>query len=88
MQHPLDVERGRRAHVGRAQARNLGAVPPRDVGDLLGVGRDDDRVEDPGLLRAGDRVGDQRVAGERHDVLAGDTLRAGARGDERDGGRH
>ena len=85
---PLDVGRGRARHLGRPQLRDLGAVALGDRGDLRRVGRDDHRVEDAGRPRGGDRVGDQRVAGELADVLARDPLGAGAGRDQRDGGRH
>jgi hypothetical protein len=85
---PLDVRRGRAGELGRAQERGVGAVAARDLGDLGRVGRDNDRVEQPGLDRGGDRVGDQRMAGERPDVLARHALGSGAGRDQRDRAGH
>ena len=57
------------------------------VGDLLRVRRDDDALEAAALARRLDRVREQRMAGERADVLPGNALRAGPSRDERDGAR-
>ena len=76
VREPLDVGRGRGRVLGRTQEGHVGAVPARDVGDLLRVGRDDDALEAAALARGLDRVREQRVAGERPDVLVRNALRA------------
>src|SRR4029077_15074122 len=48
----------------------------------------DNSIEDAGLSRGRDRVGEQRVTRQRADVLVLDALRAGARGNQCDRARH
>src|SRR2546422_424524 len=85
---PFDVRRGRGCELGRTQERDVCAVPLRDLGNLAAVGGADDSVEDAGLTRGRNRVGEQRVSRERADVLVLDALGAGARGDQCDCARH
>src|SRR5690606_31948597 len=61
-----------------AQERPPRARGARRLGDVLGVGRDDDVVAHAPLGRRLDRRGDQRLAGERLDLLAGQALPAAA----------
>ena len=61
-----DVDRER----GRPQKRHFSAILPRDLGDLLVVGRDDHSVQLAGRQRRADAVGDQRQPPERLEVLA------------------
>ena len=61
-----------------------GAEFAGDGGDLLVIGRDDDLIEQAALLRRLDRVGDDRLAAERADVLARDPFAAAARRDDSD----
>ena len=64
------------AHLRGTEAGNGRAVALGGPCDLLRVGRDEDVVEDTALPGAGDRVGDQRMAGERRHVLPRHPLRA------------
>jgi hypothetical protein len=69
---------------GRSHERRLGAAGAGDLRDLVVVGRDDHVVEQPAGARRVDRVRDDRLAGERANVLARDALAATARGDDRE----
>ena len=62
---------------------DLGAGVEGGGGDRFAVGRDEHGVDSLGFLRRGDRVGDERPAGDRVDVLVADRLAAGAGGDDR-----
>ena len=73
---PLDVGRGRGRVLGRPEERDVGAVPARDLGDLLRVGRHHHPPEHAALERGRDRVREQRVTRERPDVLLRHALRA------------
>ena len=77
--HPVDVRATSRRPSPPGAARHLGAVAARHLGDLLGVRGAPRRGRSAALARAGDRVGDQRMTGERRDVLARDAHGAGAR---------
>ncbi len=48
----------------RAHERHLEARLTPDIGNLVGIGRQDDAVEHPGFLRHPRRVGEQRLAGQ------------------------
>ncbi len=85
---PLDVRGGGGRVLGGAQERDVRAVPARDVRYLLAVRGDQHPVEDAGRLRGRDRVREQRMAGERPDVLPGHPFRAGTRPDQCDRSRH
>ena len=68
---------------------HVGAVPARDLRDLLRVRRDDHALEARrSAAPVVDRVREQRVTGERADVLVGDPLGARARADEADHAGH
>src|SRR6185436_14513466 len=64
-------------HERHFAADGEGAVRNREL-----VGRQDEAIENPGLQRRFNRVGDERLARERLEVLSRNPLRSAARGDD------
>ena len=84
---PFDVGRRRGRVLGRPQKGHVGAVPARDVRDLLGVGGHDHTLESVALERGLDGVREEGVTRELAHVLLRHPLGARARRDEGDRGR-
>src|SRR5215213_8489239 len=68
----------------RTYERNLRSETARDGCDLVVVRGNDDPRNALRPLCVLDRICDERLAIDGHDVLARDSLRAAARGDDRD----
>ena len=84
MLEPLDIRRCVARELRRPQEWHLGAVLPRDVGDVFRVGRDNHRLEHAALASGSDRIGKHRMPTEHPDVLASHTLGTAASGNQRD----
>jgi hypothetical protein len=82
---PFDVGRRIAGKLRRSEEWNVGAVMPRNGRRLLGIGRHDDRLEDPAFDRRGDRIGDDRVSAKPADVLGGHAFGTLARRNQRNG---
>ena len=70
------------ANSAGTQEGHLRAEFTRHRGDFGAVGRDNNALEAARRQRLFDGIGDERLTAERFYVLAGQALRAAARGDD------